>query len=87
MTTKTYTSRPKPRQARLAWDYFMDRDPALKTTKRTLELFYSPNIQGDGPGWVLEIGHLEADTLHWKGGEDISHTVLSGNLQSWAARR
>ena len=75
-----YTSRPTQRQARWAWDYFMERYPALKTTKRRLELGYSPNLDRYGPGWIMEVGHLEHDFLAWHGSDPIIYTALCGTI-------
>lgn len=79
----TYTERPKQRAARDAWDYFMSVHPA-KT--RSIELFYSPNISGYGPGWIWQLGHLEEDTLHWKGGDSLIFDALSSNIRAAAIR-
>jgi hypothetical protein len=84
MRTKAYTARPTQRRARDAWDYFIARYP-IKI--RTRQLAYSPNISGDGPGWVLTIGNLPEDTLHWHGGDSIIHTALAGNIRHWAESR
>lgn len=59
----------------------MDRHPYLRRTKRSLELCYSPNVDGDGPGWVMWVGSLESDTMHWRGGAGIIHTALCGNIR------
>lgn len=75
-----YTQRPKQRRASQAWDYFMRHYPALRTTLRALELGYSPSVDHCGPGWVMHVGHLPTDTLHWKGGTQVFYTVLSGNI-------
>lgn len=80
---RLYTSRPSQRTARLAWDYFMSRFPNAIKSGRTCELGYSPNVDHCGPGWVFRLGSLETDTLHWKGGEEIFSTVLSGNLKNY----
>lgn len=78
---KTYSQRPIQRAARRAWDHFMDKHSYLRATKRALELGYSPNVDGYGPGWILHAGSLAEDTLHWKGGKGIFYTVLCGNIK------
>jgi hypothetical protein len=74
-----YTTRPKQRIARKAWDYFVKKQPP---GKRGVELAYSPNIYGDGPGWIYQLDHTENDLNHWHGSEDIIFTILSSNLSA-----
>lgn len=64
-----YHERPRQRMARKAWDYFMKHHP---TKIRRIELGYTPNYHGDGPGWIWDLGHIESDTLHWHGSESIT---------------
>lgn len=78
-----YTSRPKPRRARIAWDYFVAQHPWMKTTERTLTLGYSPNLDYYAPGWYMLASHTEADTLHWHGGNELSYKVFCATLQNW----
>ena len=79
-----YSSRPAARRARDAWDYFTERHPP---GRRDVDLCYSPNCDGYGPGWVWTLGSLEGDTFHWKGGSSIVHDAPVANIRSWADSR
>ena len=73
-----YTSRPNQKAARRAWDYFAKKHPA---GRRTVTLGYSPNVDGYGPGWIWQLGSLEIDTLHWKGGDMLLFNALCGSIR------
>lgn len=77
-----YTSRPKQKRARVAWDYFMAQYSWMKTTTRTLTLSYSPNLDYYGPGWYMMPSVKDDDTLHWKGSQ-MTFKALFSTVKNW----